>query len=149
MVIEVRQFDQYVVRVDGSGRVTLRNRKFQRKYIPAIVCKPYDSLGTDLTYKPVLPAKHNGPPSTAGPNNSCSMKPTPYHNWDCSPNSTPNFNMFNLHDTFKQKELVRKNMPMQREMKKLGTALPDTLDTLPPPTHKPPPHTRTYTITAT
>ena len=26
-VIEVRQFDQYVVRVDGSGRVTLRNRK--------------------------------------------------------------------------------------------------------------------------
>ena len=25
-VIEVRQFDQYVVRVDGSGRVTLRNR---------------------------------------------------------------------------------------------------------------------------
>jgi len=30
----VRQFDQYVVKVDGSGRVTLRNRKFLRKYIP-------------------------------------------------------------------------------------------------------------------
>ncbi|GFO16876.1 hypothetical protein PoB_004338100 [Plakobranchus ocellatus] len=28
IVIEVRQFDQYVIRVDGSGRVTLRNRKF-------------------------------------------------------------------------------------------------------------------------
>ncbi|XP_066932512.1 uncharacterized protein [Clytia hemisphaerica] len=27
-IIEVRQFDQYAVRVDGSGRVTLRNRKF-------------------------------------------------------------------------------------------------------------------------
>ena len=27
-VIEVRQFDQYIIRVDGSGRVTLRNRKF-------------------------------------------------------------------------------------------------------------------------
>ncbi|KAK7088249.1 hypothetical protein V1264_022185 [Littorina saxatilis] len=26
-VIEVRQFDQYVVKVDGSGRVTLRNRR--------------------------------------------------------------------------------------------------------------------------
>ena len=27
-VIEVRQHDQYLVKVDGSGRVTLRNRKF-------------------------------------------------------------------------------------------------------------------------
>ena len=36
LIIEVRQFDQYVVRVDGSGRVTLRNRKFLRKYIPAV-----------------------------------------------------------------------------------------------------------------
>jgi len=35
-VVEVRQFDQYVVRVDGSGRVTLRNRKFLRKYVPVI-----------------------------------------------------------------------------------------------------------------
>ena len=34
IVIEVRQHNQYVVRVDGSGRVTLRNRKFLRKYIP-------------------------------------------------------------------------------------------------------------------
>ena len=36
-MIEVRQFDQYVVRVDGSGRVTLRNRKFLRKYTPAVI----------------------------------------------------------------------------------------------------------------
>ena len=34
IVVEVRQFDQYVVRVDGSGRVTLRNRRFLRKYEP-------------------------------------------------------------------------------------------------------------------
>ena len=33
-IVEVRQFDQYVVRIDGSGRVTLRNRKFLRKYLP-------------------------------------------------------------------------------------------------------------------
>ena len=31
LVIEVEQLDQYVVRVDGSGRVTLRKRKFLRK----------------------------------------------------------------------------------------------------------------------
>ena len=36
IVIVVRQFDQYVVRVDGSGRVTLRNRKFLRKYLPVV-----------------------------------------------------------------------------------------------------------------
>ena len=36
IVIEVRQFDRYVVRVDGSGRVTLRNRKFLRKYLPVV-----------------------------------------------------------------------------------------------------------------
>ena len=31
-VVEVRQFDQYLAMVDGSGRTTLRNRKFRRKY---------------------------------------------------------------------------------------------------------------------
>ena len=35
VIIEVRQFDQYVIRVDGSGRVTLRNRKFLRKFVSA------------------------------------------------------------------------------------------------------------------
>ena len=34
IVIAVRQFDQYAIRVDGSGRVTLRNRKFLRRFIP-------------------------------------------------------------------------------------------------------------------
>ena len=40
VIVEVRQFDQYVVRLDGSRRVTLRNRKFLRKYIPALTPLP-------------------------------------------------------------------------------------------------------------
>ncbi|MEM7284015.1 MAG: DDE-type integrase/transposase/recombinase, partial [Pseudomonadota bacterium] len=44
IVIEVRQFDQYVVRVDGSGRVTLRNRKFLRKYTPVVPRSPLAML---------------------------------------------------------------------------------------------------------
>ena len=40
LVIEVRQFDQYIVRVDGSGRSTLRNRKFLRKYTPVHCPEP-------------------------------------------------------------------------------------------------------------
>ena len=35
-VVEVRQHDQYAIRVDGSGRITLRNRKFLRKFTPAM-----------------------------------------------------------------------------------------------------------------
>ena len=31
-VIEVRQVDQYIIRINDSGRLTLRNRTFIRKY---------------------------------------------------------------------------------------------------------------------
>ena len=34
VVVEIRQFHQYVVRIDGSGRVTLRNRQHLRKFTP-------------------------------------------------------------------------------------------------------------------
>ena len=50
-VVEVRQHDQYVVRVDGSGRVTLRNRKFLRKYIPVQPPLPPRSLNLDVQHK--------------------------------------------------------------------------------------------------
>ncbi|XP_048583325.1 uncharacterized protein K02A2.6-like [Nematostella vectensis] len=50
IVIEVRQFDQYVVRVDGSGRITLRNRKFLRKYIPVQAPQPPRILNDDLKF---------------------------------------------------------------------------------------------------
>lgn len=48
LVTEVRQFDQYVIRVDGSGRVTLRNRKFLRKYIPVHSAPPKTTVADDL-----------------------------------------------------------------------------------------------------
>ena len=47
-IIEVRQFDQYVVRVDGSGRVTIRNRRFLRKYIPVYPQPPRHTINDDL-----------------------------------------------------------------------------------------------------
>ena len=46
VVIEVRQFDQYVIRVVGSGRMTTCNRKFLRKYIPVLTTPP--SIVDDL-----------------------------------------------------------------------------------------------------
>ena len=33
-MIEVKQFHQYVIRIDGLSRVTLRNRQHLRKFIP-------------------------------------------------------------------------------------------------------------------
>ena len=34
MIVEVKSHDQYLVKIHGSGRVTLRNRKFLKKIIP-------------------------------------------------------------------------------------------------------------------
>ena len=34
VVVEVKEFDQYLVKMDGTGRLSLRNRKFLRKIVP-------------------------------------------------------------------------------------------------------------------
>lgn len=47
VVIEVRQFDQYVVRIDGSRCVTLQNRKFLRKYVPVQLPPKRLTIDTD------------------------------------------------------------------------------------------------------
>ena len=54
-VIEVRQFDQYVIRLDGSGRVTLRNRKFLRKFEPVNPGPEKSVIDSDL----ILQAKQH------------------------------------------------------------------------------------------
>lgn len=70
IVIEVRQFDQYVIRVDGSGRVTLRNRKFLRKYIPVKDPQETRTIRDDEIWKKSLPLKSTAtsvtPKPTAG-----------------------------------------------------------------------------------
>ena len=49
LVIEVNQFDKYAVKVDGSGRVTLRNRTILRKFDKIVV----DIPGTTHTIQPL------------------------------------------------------------------------------------------------
>ena len=68
IVIEVRQFDQYVIRVDGSGRMTLRNRKFLRKYIPvvlrpplAVIPSPQPSINVQAKNLSTIPVHHKKP----------------------------------------------------------------------------------------
>ena len=57
VIVEVRQYDQYVVRVDGSGRVTLRNRKFLRKYLPVVTRDPLLMRPGSLTPQHIQPAQ--------------------------------------------------------------------------------------------
>uniref|UniRef100_A0A7M5XGD0 Uncharacterized protein n=1 Tax=Clytia hemisphaerica TaxID=252671 RepID=A0A7M5XGD0_9CNID len=52
VVVEVKDHDQYVVKVDGSRRVTLRNRRFLRKFTPI----------TSTIARPTTPMRVDNPP---------------------------------------------------------------------------------------
>ena len=60
-VIEVRDHDQYVIRVHGSGRVTLRNRKFLKKITPYClsprpsIINPPHHVPEDVAHDPPQP----------------------------------------------------------------------------------------------
>lgn len=59
VIVEVRQYDQYMVKTDGSNRTTLRNRKFLRHFIPAKVMPPFRSIMDDFKYQTM---NHKQPP---------------------------------------------------------------------------------------
>ena len=75
IIIEVRQFDQYVVRVDGSGRITLRNRKFLRLYHPVITRAPLATLPTPTTT--VARSQHSAPVTPKMASSTAGQNPTP------------------------------------------------------------------------
>ena len=49
IVVEVKEHDQYIVKVDGSGRMTLRNRKFLKKITPYSMTKHFKTSDSDLS----------------------------------------------------------------------------------------------------
>ena len=55
LVVEVRQHDQYAIKVDGSGRITLRNRKFLRKFIPVMPRTTGNFLPNTSSFQKVTP----------------------------------------------------------------------------------------------
>ena len=98
-VIEVRQYDQYAIRVDGSGRITMRNRKFLRQYTPIYLPQARHTIDTDfrspLTHVPqpirhtVEPDLHNSPPHVSQPCSPTKL-PTPFVPQDNSETETNN-----------------------------------------------------------
>lgn len=85
IIIEVLQFDQYRVPVpDGSGRITLRNRKFQRKRIPVHQAPPRYSVAIKLPLiKKISSSRGNLK------RNRASMPPTPPPEVDQAPPQKP------------------------------------------------------------
>ena len=59
-VVEVKDHDQYNVRVDGTGRVTLRNRKFLRSFTPITWTPPTVTSQPIKTSPPLEPATTEG-----------------------------------------------------------------------------------------
>ena len=78
LVIEVKQFDQYVIRVDGSGRITPRNRKFLRKYDPVQRRNPPQTIPENLLNLVQPPIIQSTPKPTPPPVPTCNpLQPTP------------------------------------------------------------------------
>ena len=98
-VIEVCQYDQYAIRVDGSGRITMRNRKFLRQYTPIYLPQARHTIDTDfrspLTHVPqpirhtVEPDLHNSPPHVSQPCSPTKLQ-TPFVPQDNSEAETNN-----------------------------------------------------------
>ena len=89
-IIEVRQFDQYLVKVDGSNRTTLRNRKFLRKFNPVQMNPPPRTIKEDLILLPPQPRAtfvSNPPTPTATP---ASRERDDEHPLTPSHNTSPN-----------------------------------------------------------
>lgn len=94
IIVEVRQFDQYMVRVDGSGRMTLRNRKFLRKYVPIKTLPSRRSILEDLPVNPVpyFPEPHHVPLPFTNDEES-SHVPLPCTTNEESPDTSPETNL--------------------------------------------------------
>ena len=68
-VVEVKDYDQYVVRVDGSGRLTMRNRRFLRRLTPYSheMMRPVEPAATGDDAAPAPAAPPSSAPSSETP----------------------------------------------------------------------------------
>ena len=76
VITDVRQFDQYAIRVDGSGRATLRNRKFLRRIVPVKPPRTPTSITQDIL--PPAPHPFSPPLISSTPPTACHPK-VPQH----------------------------------------------------------------------
>ena len=92
IIVEVRQYNQYLVKMDGSNRTTLRNRKFLRRFLPARATPPPRSISEDLpsTQKAsdtILPQPSTSPTMSQTPAQVTTPRPVMADNDDHYPES--------------------------------------------------------------
>ena len=63
-IVECKDYDQYAVKVDGTGRVTLRNRKFLRKLTPIPKPSPSSSSTASDPVITTFPTRETGTGTT-------------------------------------------------------------------------------------
>ena len=82
-VVEALPFDQYMVLIDGSQRLTKRNRKYLRKYTPPTTSMPYQPVNTASQHLVVskLPPKEgsDGTVSRRSSRSDASILVTPHN----------------------------------------------------------------------
>ena len=144
-VIEVRQYDQYAIRVDSSGRITIRNRKFLRQYTPIYLPQVRHTIDTDfrspLTHVPqpirhtVEPDLHNSPPHVSQPCSPTKL-PTPFVPQDNSETETndgqPTGENYPAQPMLDPPELQLPRTPSRVELPQQGVNRPD----MPQPTQE-------------
>ena len=88
VVIEVKEYDQFLIKVDGTGRTTLRNRKFLRKYIPTPKLQPETNVKVQ---PPKIPSIQPSESDIAGsPSPTQSAPPTYAHDLFPNPDAENN-----------------------------------------------------------
>jgi len=79
-ILESRDHDQYVIKVDGTGRLTLRNRRFLRRLVP------HGPTIADTHTTPVTSTPVTGPLTAEVPQSSCAH---PITSETCAPAAEP------------------------------------------------------------
>ena len=100
IVVETRPHDQYCVKIDGSGRVTVRNRRFLRKFEPAstaMAFAPPRACDLDIPLReeilPPTAAASNPQSQPESPNTLPAIEPLVNVDPPSSPTSTTNVKM--------------------------------------------------------
>ncbi|CAG2251287.1 unnamed protein product [Mytilus edulis] len=92
-VVEVRQYHQYVIRVDGTGRVTIRNRQHLRKFTPFQTNQTQGTLmaPTAVQHQEVILSSPSTPKTTQPqvPKIPVSLSPTRILSQPAALNETP------------------------------------------------------------
>ena len=70
-------FDQYAIRIDGSGRMTTCNRKFLRKYLPVQTTPLHLTIDDDLRHLAMLPHRQLKPTAPTPAQAEMSPQPSP------------------------------------------------------------------------